>query len=104
MVRYQVNVKVQFEIEVEWLDWMIKEHIPKVLKSGKLKSALILREFREDKKFSYFSILYAAKDYETLEDYRQNYSPALQQDSIEKFGDKFTASRAVFEEIIKIEH
>ena len=43
MIIYNVTINVDESIHDEWMNWMIENHIPKVLSTGKFFKALMTR-------------------------------------------------------------
>jgi hypothetical protein len=93
MFIYTVRIKVNAEIENDWLEWMISKHIPDVLRTG----AFIKSQIMKVPETSEYLIQYTAQSREILENYRQNHSPRLQKEHNDLFEGKFSAMREEFE-------
>jgi hypothetical protein len=101
MILYNVTVNVNDELHDEWLEWMLNEHIPAVLATGMFQSYKMYKlvsRFPEETGTTY-SIQYFLQRMGDYEMYRTLYSHSLQQQTIEKFGEKVMAFRTLLEEI-----
>lgn len=100
MFIYSVTVSINKEIEKEWLEWMIKKHIPDVLSTGCFtgyKMYQVYSAMSED--LCTYNIQYLFNNVEDLERYQKQYAPQLQREHKEKFEGKFVATRTVLREI-----
>lgn len=95
MIIYEVNLEIQSEILAEYLVWL-KKHIAEILQIEGFVKATIYKVERNDLENSYaFSVQYYLASREFLESYFANHSQRLRQEGIDKFGDKFKASRRI---------
>ena len=87
MILYNVTVNIESDVHDEWLDWMMKTHIPNVLKTGIFSSNKICRIINRehDEQGSTYSIQYICNSMEDYERYQLEFAPALQQETIEKY-------------------
>lgn len=101
MILYNITVNVNPEIESEWLNWMIKEHIPKVMKTGFFQESKFFRLLNElpEAEGSTYSIQYFAENIDDLNEYQAKYSTELQQEHLQKFKDQFVAFRTYLESV-----
>mgnify|MGYP000058834913 FL=1 len=100
MIIYNVTVNIEESVEQEWLQWMKDTHIPDVMKTGMfLSSKMTLVLVEEQMGGKTYSIQYTCKNKETLDEYEQNYAPALQKDHNDKYQGKFVAFRTLLEVI-----
>lgn len=101
MIIYNVTVNIDESAHDEWLSWMMEEHIPQILETGKfykIKMVKVLVE--EEMGGSTYSTQYSAESREKLEEYYAEHAPKFREDSLKKFGDKMLAFRTELE-IIK---
>ena len=94
MIIYQVKVVVQAEIEEEWLHWMKTKHVPDLLATGLVLSSQVMKSLDEPHSY-YFS--YHFNNLDDYQQYLQQYAPELKSHPLKLFGDKFTATRELFE-------
>ena len=95
MILYNVTVSIDREIELEWLDWMRKCHIPEVMETGCFLECRISRIQGEEDGGSSYSFLYLAPNSEKMDEYQQHYAPKLQQDHSLRYQGKFAAFRTL---------
>jgi len=103
MILYNVTINVEENLHDEWLDWMINEHIPNVMRTNMFidyKMYRIISRLPEETGITY-SIQYHAQTIENYEIYKAVYAPVLQQQTLERFGvsNLPMAFRTVLEEV-----
>lgn len=92
MYIYNITVNIDETIQEEWLKW-IKEHIPRVLGTGKFKKALLTKVLVEEEMGgATYSIQYTAESREKLDTYYKEDADRLRKEG-QKFGDKMLAFR-----------
>jgi hypothetical protein len=98
MILYNVTVKLEREIENDWLQWMQNEHIPDVLATGFFSEHKVLRlvEPSEEDGVTY-AIQYFCENMDALRQYQREYAPALQAAHTNRFHGKFVAFRTLME-------
>ncbi|GAB4209298.1 MAG: hypothetical protein Fur0023_21510 [Bacteroidia bacterium] len=100
MFIYSVTVSINKEIEKEWLDWMIKKHIPDVLNTGCFTEYNLFQVYSamaED--VCTYNVQYSFNSVDDLEKYQKNFAAALQKEHKDKFDGKFVATRTVLRKI-----
>jgi hypothetical protein len=98
MLIYNVTVGVDKSIETEWLKWMQESHIPKVMQTGMFLGNQVLKVLtHDDPESTSYAIQYTVANMKNLQDYLENFAPALRKDVQDKFGDKQLAYRTVLE-------
>lgn len=100
MILYNVTVNIDDSVHDEWLNWMIKKHIPDVLATGLFIGNKIYRIFNpgseEGNTYSIQYFLNSIKDYEK---YQKEFAPGLQDEHSKKYSGKFTAFRTIMESV-----
>lgn len=98
MIIYNVTWKVDWSIHDQWVDWMRDYHIPQVLGTGCFVKNTFSRllEVEEDDGPTY-SLQYFANTRADYDRYIQQYAPALREENIRKWGDRFIAFRSLME-------
>lgn len=101
MILYNVTVSVDNDIESQWLEWMREDHIPNVLATGCFQGHRILRMLNDqpDATGATYAVQYELDSMGILDGYLREHAPRLQQDVLEKFGQKCLAFRSVLEEV-----
>jgi hypothetical protein len=104
MIIYNVTLNVDDSIHTEWLSWMQQTHIPEVMATGMFQSAKILRLLtrQADETGETYAVQYLAKSMQDYFTYQEQFAPALQQKTLEKYGNKLLAFRTLMEEVSPI--
>ncbi len=93
MLTYEVQVKIDAEVEPEWFKWMKTKHVPDVLATGLMKSHRIFKPEGEAQRYCFQYDFATREDYET---YQKIHAPVLRDDLINTFPERFTASRQIY--------
>lgn len=83
----------------EWLEWMQEVHIPEVMATGCFLSFRILKVLtnaNDDEGVNY-SIQYDAASMADYERYREQFAPAMQQQTKARYGERVLAFRTLLE-------
>ena len=95
-VFYNVTVVIEDEVHDEWLDWMKETHIPDVMRTGKFLESRICRLHGVDESQGRtYSFQYIAPNMKSYEEYQSQFAKALQQDHIDRYGNKALAYRSL---------
>ena len=97
---YSVTITLEAAIESEWLDWMQRDHIPKVLRTDCFSECRVYKVTGSDE--TTYVMQYHCHSVEEYERYRDNFATALQKDHSDRFGGRFKASRQILEEIAQV--
>ena len=97
MIFYNVSVSVDPDIEKEWYEWMVREHIADVLKTGYFHSAAIARVLEPIPDKPSYQIKYSCSSLAQYQAYAANAGPALQRDHARRFKGRFSATRSLME-------
>jgi len=97
MIIYNVTINIDNSVHDEWLIW-IKEHIPKVLATGKFDKATFSKVMVEEEMGGEtYSIQYRSYSREALDLYYKEDAEALRQEGQKRFADKMLAFRTELE-------
>lgn len=105
MILYNVTVKIDKNIEQEWLTWMIEKHIPAVLATNlffndyQVLKLLDIDNQGLNEDGNTYAIQYSCPNLENLMQYRTNFAPALQAEHTALYGGHFVAFRTILEVI-----
>lgn len=98
MVLYNVTMKIDCDIEEEWLSWMKQKHIPDVMNSGNFLSAQISRLLDQPgEEDPTYVIQYRCAGREQYENYIANFAPGFRDDYDRRYKGKFVAFRTLME-------
>ena len=93
MYIYNVTANIEESVHQDWLIW-IKEHIPKVLATGKFEKATLSKVLvEEDMGGITYSVQYRSYSREALDAYYKEDAPKLRAEAMRKFADKMLAFR-----------
>jgi len=100
MIIYNVTININQDVHDDWLQWMKEIHIPQVLKTGMFTESKMLRLLGdEDSGGTTYAIQYTCASLAEYEKYRNEFAPALQQETMKLFKDKFVAFRTLLETV-----
>jgi len=104
MYIYNVTVNIEESIHDQWLQWMLKKHIPDMLATGKFTKALMSKvQVDEEMGGLTYSVQYTTDSKETLNKYYQQDADRLRNEAQQLFPNKFVAFRTELEIIHEIE-
>lgn len=96
MIAYNVTLKLEPEIENEWVRWMQTEHIPEVLATALFTEYKLYKLLEQDDTDGPTYIAqYFAPTMAEYERYIQEHAPRLRQQGFDKWGNRFIAFRTV---------
>lgn len=100
LVLYNVTVNIERQVEEEWLLWMKKEHIPKVLATGMFVENKIFKLLHdEDDGSTTYSVQYFAKSVGHVQQYLEKFAPALIKEHMDRYKDKHVAFRTLMQQV-----
>ena len=97
MILYNVTINIDEDIHESWLNWMKKNHLPDVLKTGLFIESKICRIHAEEEGGKSYSIQYLLKNWEDYNKYFDEFAAGLQKEHTQKYHGKFVAFRTVLE-------
>lgn len=98
MIVYNVTVKVEHDIASDWRFWMLKEHIPMLLKTGCFTDAKLFRLVdQDDTDGPTFCAQYYCASRKEYDDYIDKYAAAMREESQKLWGKKFVAFRSLMQ-------
>ena len=99
MFIYSVTVILNADVEVQWLDWMKRVHLPDVLRTGCFLDCRIYKLLEAADDQPTYVMQYHCRVIDDYYRYRDIFAAALQKEHSDRFAGRFRASRQVFEEI-----
>ena len=97
MIIYNVTVNIEDSVHHDWLHWMKEVHIPEVMSTGCFLEFRFAKVLVDEESGTTYSIQYLTRNMESLQDYRDNFGPALQAKTLERYSNKFVAFRTLLE-------
>jgi len=98
MIVYNITIKIDPQIETEWLQWQKNEHIPDIMATGFFAEYKFFRllEHNDADGISYV-IQYFSSSIEQCKKYIEECSSSLRKKAFDKWGDRFIAFRTVMQ-------
>lgn len=98
MIIYNVTIKVDHAIADAWQQWMLDEHAPALVATGCFTHFQMVKLLDVDEEDGpTFAIQYSAQSMQDYERYKTHFATALQQQSTQKWGDRFIAFRTLMQ-------
>lgn len=98
MIIYNVTISVDKDVESDFMIWLKNIHIPEVLDTKLFLEYKLLRMIDEDNpNATTYAVQYSMESVEKFVEYADNYAPALQTKTQEKYGNKVAAFRTLLE-------
>ena len=98
MIVYNVTVKLDHSIAADWRYWMLKEHMPMLMNTGLFTESKLFRLLdQDDTEGPTFCAQYYCSSRKEYDDYIDLHAPAMREESIKKWGNKFVAFRSLME-------
>lgn len=96
MFIYNVTLKVDNDIEHNWLVWLKEEHIPDMINTGCFTEASILQLLEtDDSEGPTYAVQYKAESKSLYNQYIEKFAGIMRKKSFDKWGNKFIAYRSI---------
>ena len=99
MIIYNITINVNLEIANEWLVWMKKDHIPKVLGTKLFVSATINRVISASDTGITYAVAYKCRSLKDLQEYESRYATKLRDEYHLLYSDLAPTFRTIMEVI-----
>ncbi|MEM1257808.1 MAG: DUF4286 family protein [Bacteroidota bacterium] len=98
MLIYNVTINIDDSVHEEWMQWMMKKHIPDMLATKKFVGAKMCKVIIEEETGgTTYSVQYKIKSRKILEKYYQEDAEKMQREGNHLFPNKFVAFRTELE-------
>lgn len=94
---YNVTIKLDSQVNEEWLHWMKTVHLPEVMATGSFDSFQINRIIKDEPDGITYAIQYVCPDMKTLHQYQVKHAQKLQAEHHQRYQGKFVAFRTLME-------
>jgi hypothetical protein len=95
---YNVTVKVEQQIAEAWLQWLLREHIPDILKTKCFTDYKVVRLLEvDDSEGPTYAIQYNAESKADYNRYIEQHATEMRNRSFKKWGEQFIAFRSVMQ-------
>jgi hypothetical protein len=98
MLIYNVTITLDTDIADQWVRWMTETHIPDIMMTGmfiSFRMGRLLSHEHDDSEI--FTVQYLAADMNHLQQYLEEFAPALQNEHKTQFEGKYAVFRTVME-------
>jgi hypothetical protein len=96
MIRYEVTIHINKDVENSWFEWMKSVHIPDVLKTGLFTSCAILKSTEDQQTGrTTYAFSYLCESLDDLNRYQNECAPALREDHTSRYKGRFDATRTI---------
>jgi hypothetical protein len=98
MIIYNVTVKVETGSAKEWVEWMKKEHIPELMRTGLFLDYRLCRLLeQEESEGVTYTVQYFCDSMEDYNTYISEHSKKMRDKAFKRFGNRFIAFRTVMQ-------
>jgi hypothetical protein len=99
MILYNITYSIDREIDSEWIDWLEKTYIPRVMATGCFNHHKVYRllQSTEDGGINY-AVQFFADSLTQLDQFLQSYAPELTQELQKKFMNRHVAYMTVLQD------
>jgi len=100
MIIYNVTIKIDRDIETDWLQWMKKVHIPDVMSCGIFQDFKLFHLLDQDESDGItFAIQYFCENLKAFKQYETLYATTLKAQHEARYANRYYAFRSLLEEI-----
>ncbi|TAF31006.1 MAG: DUF4286 family protein [Runella slithyformis] len=100
MIRYNVTININQELQQEWLHWVKTKHLPAVMATGLPVAYQILRLLTElDNGGATYSVQLSFNEMEDYLTYQTLHQPELQQNHHDRYNGQYVSFRTLLEEV-----
>lgn len=98
MIVYNITLKIDPEIEKDWINWQKEEHIPEIMSTKLFSDYKLFRLLEQDETDGItFVIQYFTSSIENYHHYIEEFAPLLRKKSNEKWADRVISFRTIME-------
>ena len=98
MIVYNITLKINPDIETEWIQWQKEEHIPEIMATRLFANYKFYKLLEQDESDGpTYVVQFFADTYEKYQQYIDEFAPGLRKKSLEKWGDAFIAFRSILQ-------
>lgn len=98
MIIYNVTSNVEDSIHDKWMEWMMDEHVPQIMETGKFYKIKIVKVLGDEQHGgTTYSVQYFAESREKLDEYYSQHAPKLRAEARQRFADKVLQFRTELE-------
>jgi len=100
MICYNITIKIDPQIEEEWIKWQKEEHIPEIMSTDLFNDHKFFKLLDQDEREGLtYVVQYFSSSIEQYMEYIRQFAPLLREKALAKWGDRFVAFRTVMEAV-----
>ena len=99
MVLYNITYNIENNIVPDWLDWMRRNHIPKMLATGYFTSVRLYRLINVEDEGATYSLQFMSENLEKVQEFLEEKAYQLAHEHNERYKNKHVAFRTVLQEV-----
>jgi hypothetical protein len=99
MFVYSISYNIDRDIEKEWLEWMRRVYLPKILATGYFESYKIYKLLNSPDEGITYSVQFSANDLTKIEEYLEKEAPLFIEEHNQRYRYKHVAFRTVLQEV-----
>jgi len=100
MICYNITIKIDPQIEEEWIKWQKEEHIPEIMSTDLFNDHKFFKLLDQDEREGLtYVVQYFSSSIEQYMEYIRQCAPLLREKALAKWGDRFVAFRTVMEAV-----
>lgn len=98
MIVFNHTIKISLQIEKEWVEWQLKEHIPEIMATGLFDSFKLYHLLEQEETDGItFTIQYFTSSYERYREYIDTFSSRIDSKAVARWGNRFIGFRTAME-------
>lgn len=99
MILYNITYNIDKDIEIEWINWMKQDYIPKLMSTGYFSSVRFFRLLNIEDEGSTFSVQLMANSLELMQEFLDKSAQKLAEEHISRYKNKHVAFQTVLQEL-----
>ncbi len=103
MIQYNVTIKLEPDVEEEWLAYMKSKHIQEVMDTGLFQHCRLSKLIQSREEEPTYTVQYILSSMKDMHKYQSQHAAALQADHSTQFKGKFVAFRTLMEVMLESE-
>lgn len=98
MIVYNITIQIIPDIEAAWLQWQRQEHIPAIMNLGLFSDYKMFKLLEQDDTDGItYVVQFFAPSIDQYQHYMKVHAAAIQQQSLDKWGNRYIAFRTVMQ-------
>jgi len=99
MFLYNITYNIDWDIENEWMDWIKRVHLPKIMATGYFENHKIYKLLNVEEEGITYSLQLFTSDLSKIEEYLEKDAPSIMAEHNQRFRYKHVAFMTVLQEV-----